>query len=82
MSCFGFFPKKDTAYAIKGIERFPAEALSLLSDDSDMLEERIGGKLQQKSDVTINDVIESLAGAQEALTKHTQKICGVTKWYL
>ncbi len=34
---FGFFPKKDTAYAIKGIERFPAEALSLLSDDSDML---------------------------------------------
>lgn len=34
---FGFFPKEDTVYDIKGLERFSKESLSLLSDDTDLL---------------------------------------------
>jgi len=34
---FGFFPKEDTLYELKGLERFSAEALNVLSDDADLL---------------------------------------------
>ena len=34
---FGFFPKEDTVYDLKGLERFSNESLRLLSDDTDLL---------------------------------------------
>ena len=33
---FGFFPKEDTLYDLKGLERFSSEGLNALSDDADL----------------------------------------------